>query len=175
VDTAQPVSKTQRKKQMLKLQKLGETLVKLKAEQLGVLDLPETLRTAVDEAKRIKGFEATRRQMQYIGRLMRDVNVEPIRARLAEWEAPAHRNVAQLHLVEHWRERILAEDVDRDALAEVFPALDFERLQTVAVAARAQTGQSGTPKHRRMLFRLLHAGLGHDNEVIAEPTSQPIE
>jgi ribosome-associated protein len=168
VEAEQPLSKTQRKKQMLELQKLGEALVKLKAEQLGVLDLPEMLRTAIDEAKRVKGFEAIRRQMQYVGRLMREVNVAPIRAQLAQWEAPAHRNVAALHLVEHWRERILAEGVDRAALAEVFPTLDVERLQSVAAAARAEVGQSGPPKHRRALFRLLHASLGN-------PTPESIE
>lgn len=79
----QPLSKTQRKKAMHALQSLGEALVGLSADQLERLDLPEALHEAVVEASRIRSREARRRQLQYIGRLMRDVDAERIAEALA--------------------------------------------------------------------------------------------
>ncbi len=76
-------SKTQRKKAMHELQSLGERLVALNAEQLARVELPELLREAVQEAARVKGHESRRRQMQYIGRLMRSVDPEPLERALA--------------------------------------------------------------------------------------------
>ena len=81
----QKPSKTSRKKDMHALQSIGEALVELSNEQLATVDMPESLRDAVVEAKRMHNkHEALRRQMQYIGRLMRDVDSTPIRARLDE-------------------------------------------------------------------------------------------
>jgi len=76
---APPVSKTKRKKEMLELQQLGIALVELPESQLGTMDIAEALREAVLAAKRITAHEGKRRQLQYIGRLMRDVDPEPIR------------------------------------------------------------------------------------------------
>jgi ribosome-associated protein len=80
-------SKTQRKKAVHALQDLGESLVELSEEQLAGIELPERLRAAVVEAQRITRFEARRRQLQYIGKLMRSVDSEPIRAALAALRA----------------------------------------------------------------------------------------
>ena len=82
-----PVSKSQRKREMLALQDLGQELVDLGAQQLAQLDLPGPLLEAVLAAKRIpkSKFGGLRRQMQYIGRLMREVDAAPIRARLDAW------------------------------------------------------------------------------------------
>src|SRR4051812_1985586 len=80
------LSKTKRKQEMHALQSLGTALVGLPESQIAALEIPEKLKVAVLEAKRIKSHEARRRQMQYIGRLMRDVDAEPIRERLAAIE-----------------------------------------------------------------------------------------
>src|SRR6185503_17138270 len=81
-DTDSLISKTQRKRQMLELQTLGERLTALSEEQLEELELPERLFDAIIAAKRITKFGGLRRQMQYIGRLMREVDSAPIAARL---------------------------------------------------------------------------------------------
>ncbi|MCJ7838452.1 MAG: DUF615 domain-containing protein, partial [Burkholderiales bacterium] len=75
----EPASKTRRKKDMLALQELGEQLVGLNEQQLEIMQLPESLLEAVQEARRLTKHEARRRQMQYIGRLMRDIDAAPIR------------------------------------------------------------------------------------------------
>src|SRR5438128_9573144 len=80
-------SKTQRKREMHDLQSLGTELVGLSEQQLASIELPERLLDAVMEAKHMTKFEAKRRQMQYIGKIMRDVDPEPIRERLAAWKA----------------------------------------------------------------------------------------
>src|SRR5438105_8186511 len=79
-------SKTRRKAEMHALQDLGEALVALSPARLARLSLPERLADAVVEARSITKWEARRRQMQFIGRLMRNVDAEPIRAHLAQWE-----------------------------------------------------------------------------------------
>ena len=80
-------SKTQRKRAVHELQDLGAELVELKDDQLAAIDLPEALRDAVMEARRITRFGAKRRQLQYIGKIMRRIDAEPIRAALAELRA----------------------------------------------------------------------------------------
>src|SRR5256885_5763215 len=80
-------SKSQRKRNMHALQDLGVELVELSDERLAAVDLPEPLREAVAEARRITDFEGRRRQMQYIGKLMREIDPEPIRAKLASWKS----------------------------------------------------------------------------------------
>src|SRR5258708_12631689 len=88
------VSKTKRKQEMHALQALGAALVALPESQLGELSLESNLYEAVIAAKRIKSHEAKRRQMQYIGRLMRGVDAEPIRERLAAIEGHSARATA---------------------------------------------------------------------------------
>src|SRR5215831_9105005 len=90
-----PLSKTRRKKESQALQELGAELVALSSERLAALELPEFLRDAVMDAQRISGFEARRRQMQYIGKLMRKVDAEPIQVRLEAWKSPERAQVAQ--------------------------------------------------------------------------------
>ncbi|MGH8851286.1 MAG: ribosome biogenesis factor YjgA, partial [Casimicrobiaceae bacterium] len=102
-DSPQPPSKTRRKAEMHDRQSLGEELVQLSAARLAALALPERLADAVEQTRAITKHEARRRQLQFIGRLMRDVDPAPIRARLALWgDAPAAEK-ARLAAVERWR------------------------------------------------------------------------
>ncbi|MET0292890.1 MAG: ribosome biogenesis factor YjgA [Steroidobacteraceae bacterium] len=78
-----PPSKSSRKRDAHALQKMGEELVRLRAAELDQLPLPETLRDAIDEARRLTSRGALSRQHQYIGKLMRDIDIEPIREALA--------------------------------------------------------------------------------------------
>ena len=92
----EPTSKTRKKKDMLALQKLGVQLVELNEQQLESMQLPEALLEAVQEARRLTKHEARRRQMQYIGRLMRDLDAAPIRDRLEKWLGQGREHTAQL-------------------------------------------------------------------------------
>jgi ribosome-associated protein len=98
----QAISKTLRKKNMHALQRLGEQLVALNPAQLEQLGLAEKLRDAVIEARKLKKNEARRRQMQYIGRLMRE-KAAPIRQKLDSLLGPQKQHQAWLTLIERWR------------------------------------------------------------------------
>src|SRR5689334_11693875 len=108
------VSKTKRKQEMHELQALGAALVDLPEAQLAGLSLDEALHKAILEAKRMSSHEARRRQLQYIGRLMRDVDPAPIRARLDQVTGSATQESARHKQLEALRARLLGDD---DALA----------------------------------------------------------
>src|SRR5512139_2552220 len=96
------LSRTRRKKQVAALQELGAELVALNPEQLAAMGLPESLHEAVLAARQMTRFEARRRQMQYIGKLMRHVDPEPIRAHLERWSRASREHTARLHRIERW-------------------------------------------------------------------------
>jgi len=146
-------SKTRRKKDMHALQALGVALVDLAPAQLAQIELPEALREAVVEAKRIASREARRRQVQYIGRLMRDVDPAPIRAKLDEWRGQSNAATATLHAAEHWRERLLAEEDALAAFAAACPASDLQRLRALLRNARSAQVAGKPPRSYRELFR----------------------
>lgn len=152
-------SKTQRKKDMHSLQALGETLCALPDDQLGQLDLPEALRDALAECSRITRHEARRRHMQYIGKLMREVDPEPIRAQLDRWEAGSRANKAAFKASERWRERLITEP---DALAEFAaaePEVDREALARLIAEARTQAARGAAPAAARQVFRVIYRAL----------------
>ena len=155
IDQDRP-SKTQLKKQMHALQALGERLVSLNADQLDAIALPEDLRAAVDEARRVPGRESRRRHMQFIGRLMRDVDPEPIREKLAIWDGVSHGHTAKLHDIERWRDRLLDDDAALQELLRGRPGADSQRLRALIRNARTERGGARPPKSYRELFRLLH-------------------
>ena len=99
-------SKTQQKKQMLRLQDMGAELLALNEAQLAAMALPDNLREAVCAAKRMTKFEARRRQLQYIGKLMRTVDPDPIRASLDAWKAASHEHTARLQAAVHQRQEV---------------------------------------------------------------------
>jgi len=155
-------SKTQRKKQMHELQALGERLVALNASQLDEVGLPQLLRTAVEDAKRFTRHEARRRQMQYIGRLMRDLDPEPIREKLKIWDGVSQEHTARHHLVERWRERLLENDGALGEFAQQRPGLDTQRLRSLVRSAREELATGRPPRSHRELFRFLRQSLEGD-------------
>lgn len=160
------ISKTQRKRRMAELQDVGAALVKLSPEQLARLGLPENLLEAVLACKRFNKHEAVRRQMQYIGRIMRDIDAAPIVEKLAELEAPSRRQSALFHVAEEWRQRILEDDAAVERFAREFPAADVQRLRNLAGAAREERGAARAPKHFRELFHAI-------NTTVQEQASKP--
>jgi ribosome-associated protein len=158
-----PPSKTKIKKQMHDLQDIGEQLVALSKDQLKEVELPETLRDAILEAKRITKFGAIKRQMQYIGRLMRDVDAAPIIAKLEVWSGKSHLHIAYMHRVERWRERLLENESSLTELLAEHPEADAQRLRTLIRNALKEKELLKPPKCYREIFQVLR-------EILPEPT-----
>lgn len=151
------ISKTRLKKQAHDLQDIGKALTRLPPDQLARIDLPDLLREAVAQCQRMTKHEAIRRQMQYIGRIMRDLDAGPIAAQLDALHAPSRRQTALFHRAEDWRTRILGEP---DALARFvseFPEADPHRLRALAEVAREERRDNLPPKRFRELFQLINA------------------
>jgi ribosome-associated protein len=150
------ISKTQRKRQMHDLQDLGKTLVKLSREQLARIDMPENLRDAVMECRRFTKHEAIRRQMQYIGRIMRVIDAGPIAAQVAEIEAPSRRQTALFHVAERWRTDFLEDPGAIARFVEEYPGADPESLRELADRARDEQRTSKPLRRYRELFHVLN-------------------
>ena len=157
VQVVERLSKTRRKEEMTALQELGAALLRLAPSRRAELALPERLTEALEAAQRIPQREARRRQLQFIGRLMREVDAAPIRARLAQWADAPHAEKARLHAVERWRERLLAETGALDALCAERPAADRARLAGLIASVRAERVQARPARAYRELFRALAA------------------
>jgi ribosome-associated protein len=154
-------SKTRLKHEMEALQELGETLVSLDAARLRSLDLPERLVDAVVLARGITKHEARRRQMQYLGRLMRDVDPVPIRAALERWETVPREEKARFAALEGWRDRILADAAALDAFVAEHPDADRASLARLADAARNERSRGEPPRAFRELFRAMRRATGN--------------
>ena len=149
-------SRTKRKNDDLALQELGEALVAVSEDKLAQLDLPERLSDAIKQARGISKFGALRRQMQYIGRLMREEgDAETIRARLDAWNGVSVEETARLHLIERWRLKLLDDDKAVDALIAEYPGADVQRLRTLIRNTRREKEADKPPKSFRELFQEL--------------------
>jgi ribosome-associated protein len=149
------VSKTKRKQEMLELQALGVALAALSPARLASMPLEEKLLQAILEARRITSREGRRRQMQYIGRLMRDVDPAPIRARLAEIEGTSAQATARHKRLEALRKRLLAEDEALTEFAASHPHADLQGLRALIRNARKEQKEAKPPRAYRELFRFL--------------------
>ena len=153
-------SKTQRKKQMTALQALGARLTRLNPAQLRQLPLPDDLREAVAAAQSITAHEAHRRQLQYIGKLMRQVEAEAIERALDDLTGDSRAAVALMHHCERWRERLLDDDTALTDLLREHPSTDVQALRAMIRAARRERDAAQPPRHARELYRWLHDALG---------------
>jgi ribosome-associated protein len=153
----EPVSKTQRKKEMHALQALGVALVELGDAQLDALELPEALDGAIREAKRIKSHEGKRRQLQYIGRLMREVDPLPIRAQLDALAGQSAEAAARHRRLEALRERLIEDDAALTDYVASHASADLQALRTLIRNARRELEARRAPRAYRELFRLLKA------------------
>ena len=167
-DLPEGPSKTQRKQEMHALQDIGEQLVKLNKNRLEQLNLPETLLDAVIEAKRLTKHEAIRRQMQYLGKLMRTVDAAPIQAKLDEWNNVTRAHSAKFHLVERWRERLLAEPHALGELVAEYAPADIQQIRTLIRNAQKEAEAARPPKSSRVLFKLLRELILEEKETNPE-------
>jgi ribosome-associated protein len=158
-----PPSKTKIKKQMHELRDLGKELTELGKDQLSQLDIPENLRDAIREMKNINKFGAIKRQMQYIGKLMRDVDTAPILARLDAWKGKSQHHIAYMHQLERWRDRLMESDAALTELLAAHPEGDAQRLRTLIRNAHKEIETNKPPKNYREIFQVLR-------EIISEPS-----
>jgi len=155
-------SKSQRKRDMLAVQALGERLVALPSARLAAFDLPEPLLEAIALAQRITSHEGRRRQLQYVGRLMRGVDADAIRDRL-DADGTQHRlETAVMHAAERWRDTLLAESSRLAEFAERHPAADAAALHTAVRAARAEAARGPHGRWYRELYRQLRDAIAAD-------------
>lgn len=132
-------SRTELKKESTELQKLGEALLTLRADLLAGLDLPENLRTALDELRRISNFEGRRRQMQYVGKLMRALEAETLQAirdALEQQRSGSAQQALALHAAEKWRDDLIASDDALQPWLQAHPDTDVQQLRTLIRQAR---------------------------------------
>jgi ribosome-associated protein len=159
-DDDQGPSRSADKRAAEALQALGEELIGLKPEALAAFELPDRLRDAILEAQRITAHGALRRQRQYIGRLMRKVDAEPIRARLQSLRGEDAASRARFHRIERWRDRLIAEgDSALNALLEERPDADRTHLRQLLREAQQEQQRAAErpapPLAHRALFRAL--------------------
>ena len=148
-------SRNELKKQMQDLQELGEAVASLPVDRLDKLKIDERLRDAIDELRRTRSFEGKRRQIQYIGKLMKHENPEPLREAVASYRVGSATDTLALHQAEYWRDQLLAGD---DALAnwvKEYPETDVQQLRSLVRAARKEKLEPGERHGRayRDLFK----------------------
>ena len=152
---AEFASRTKKKQHVEELQKLGVALVDLPLAQLDALALPDALLKAVLEAQRITSHGALRRQMQYIGKIMRKVDPEPVRAALATIAGQSTAARASQMRLESWRTRLIGDDAALTAFAGEHPGADLQTLRTLIRNARKEIAEHKPPRAQRELFRVL--------------------
>ena len=166
-------SKSARKRAAHAAQDLGEELIRMRDSDLESLDLPETLVDAIREARRITSRGGGARQRQYIGKLMRDIDLEPIHAFIASRSKIDARETEKFKRVEAWRERLITEGASAlEELERWRPGLDrdeWSRRLSAAREERARTGATGAAS--RELFRALRSLFDADSG--AEPSGAP--
>lgn len=171
------MSKTDLKKYSDRLQQLGESLLTLRADLMQRLDLSEKLVDAVNDAKKITNFEGRRRQMQFIGKLMRGVD-EPtlaaVEAALDEQNKGSAKGTLSLHLAEQWRDRLIADDEALTHWMQLDASADVQHLRALIRQAR-KDAQVTEPQERpgeavrhgkayREIFQIVKVTLNQDSD-----------
>jgi ribosome-associated protein len=153
-------SKTQLKRESDALQALGKALMDMPDGRLAALDMPDILRTALRDGKKITAHEGKRRQLQYIGKLMRKVEPEPYREAVAAFRLGHAQDQLRLHELEAVREELLASDEALQGYVNEHPGVDVQQLRSLVRAARkdaAAKPESRSGKSFRELFQFLKA------------------
>ena len=154
-DLVEPISKTKLKAEADALQAIGVKLIDLPNNKLAKLDLSERLLDAIHEAKRITANGAIRRQRQYIGTLMREIDVAPIVEQLEKWEGKNTAENAYFHQLEQWRNRLINDEQALSEFVELHPSVDTQQIRTLIRNARREAASNKPPKSSRELFKLL--------------------
>ena len=149
-------SKSQRKREATALQALGEELIKLNQDQLNQIDLPDNLLDAINIARKIHKRGGLKRQLQYIGKIMRNIDVEPISHALDAINQKDNQSRLQFHKLEQWRDRLTSDD--KQALTdafEAFPNADRQHLRQLVRKAAKELSENKPPAASRAIFQYL--------------------
>lgn len=150
------VSKSQLKRESHALQAMGEELVELSAAKLAKIPMPDELAEAVALARKIKARGGRKRQLQYIGKIMRSIDATPIEQALADLKNTAGKEAAKFHRLEQWRDRLVDEgDAALGDLLEAFPDADRQHLRQLIRNAQREAAKNKPPKSAREIFRYL--------------------
>ncbi|MEQ5839310.1 ribosome-associated protein [Paraburkholderia acidicola] len=167
-------SKSQLKRDMHALQELGETLVALPKDALKRMPMPEKLDEAVREARRITDHEGKRRQIQYVGRVMRSLfedEVAALRTALDAYNGINKAETARMHWIERTREKLLADDAALTEFIRLHPAADPQEGRTLIRNARKEAQQARPPRYFRELFKWIKTASGTGKDEGDETTA----
>jgi ribosome-associated protein len=151
-------SKSELKRQMSALQKLGEELVEAARDRVKRVPMPEDVREAILECQQITNHEGRRRQMQFVGKKMRTLDEEEvalIQKTIDSWKGASKAETASLHALERKREKLLAKDEVLTELLAEHPELDAQHLRTLIRNARKEQAENKPPKAYREIFQIL--------------------
>lgn len=152
----QSPSKSQLKRDAHALQQLGVALLEIPEESWLELNLPETLISALREAKHTPSYGARKRQLQFIGKLMRNIDPEPVQQHFEQLRLSTRQQAQRQHACEDWRDRLLAQgDSAIDAYVNEHPAADRQQLRQLVRQARKELADNKPPKSSRALFRYI--------------------
>ena len=150
------LSKTQKKQAMHELQGLGEALAEFSLDKLKKMALPEAIFNALRDYQRIQiNSEGRRRQMQYIGKLMRSTDPEPIRAILAQIKSQSAEETARLHRLERLRDQLLEDEQTLNEIISLYPSADLQHLRALRRAALKEKTLQKPPRNFREIFQYL--------------------
>ncbi len=167
-------SKSQRKRDMIALQKLGEELVEQSAERIRKCQISDDLCNAVLECQRIKNREGRRRQLQYIGKLMRKLTedeIEFIKQQLESWKGLSKADTALLHAVESQRTQLLENPNAFTDFMKQFPQADSQQLRTLIRNAKKEQEAKKPPKAYRELYKVIRALISDQQDAPAPAVS----
>ncbi len=155
-DDEEIISKTQLKKQSTALQMLGENLIKLTEGELASIPIPDELQKQIALAKRISHNSGKRRQLQYIGKLMRKIDTAPIEAAYQELQSGRKTLTREFHQLEQWRDRLITEGTPAiEAFIELYPSADRQQLRQSVRLAKKEQEKNKPPQNARKLFRYI--------------------
>lgn len=155
LDENLPPSKTKLKEEADAQQALGVRLCELSKEKLAKLDLPDSILDAIQESKKITANGAIRRHRQYLGRLMREIDTQPIEAQLAKWDGKNQEENAKFHQMERWRERMIKDMKVLDEFIVLYPQTDIQQLRTLIRNAQKEMLANKPPKSSREIFKMI--------------------
>lgn len=150
-------SKSQRKRDMQALRDFGEELAALPSARLKKMDMPENLLEALLEWQRLTKLQAKGRQMQYIGKLLRDVDVAPLQEVLDIVNGKSAKDTARMHRLEQWRVRLLEDETVIGEIVAEHPGIDVQHLRNLRRNALKEKELLKPPKAFREIFQILKA------------------
>lgn len=168
-------SKSQLKREMTALQKLGEALVEAPRDRVKKVPMPDDVLEAILTCQQISNHEGRRRQLQYVGKKMRTLTedeVAIIQKTVDGWRGTSKAEAAALHAIERQRDRLLTDDKALTDLYSQYPSLDLQHVRTLIRNARKEQADNKPPKAYREIFQLLKTLQALPNDATADDEAE---